>query len=155
LDKLIKKLEREGKIKKQKAGIIQIETLLKQAILDLEEANKISNIAERATYILAYMAMLKAGRALLLLNSYIPADGAQHKTVVEMTSAILGNEYKELTNQFENMRRIRNDMTYDAEVLVTLSDAKQAFCDAISLVQKILKEAKSQNPQLELDFDLK
>jgi len=28
--------------------------LLKQAILDLEEAKKISNIAERATYILAY-----------------------------------------------------------------------------------------------------
>lgn len=54
MDKLIKKLEREGKIKKQKSGIVQIEALLKQAILDLEEAKKISNIAERATYILAY-----------------------------------------------------------------------------------------------------
>ncbi len=32
--------------------------------------------------------MLKAGRALLLLEGYIPDDGSQHKTVVEMTSAI-------------------------------------------------------------------
>ena len=101
MDKLIRKLEKEGKLKKQKAGIVQIETLLNQAILDLKEAKKISNIAERATYILAYMAMLKAGRALL-----------------------------------------------------TLSDAKHAFQDAISLVQRILKEVKSQNPQLELNFKL-
>jgi uncharacterized protein (UPF0332 family) len=155
LDKLIKKLENEGKLKKQKAGAVQIEALLKQAILDLEETKKISNIAERATYILAYMAMLKAGRALLLLKGYVPVDGAQHRTVVEMTSVILGPKYKELTGQFESMRRIRNDMTYEAEVLITLSDAKQAFGDAISLVQKILKEVKSRNPQIELNFDLK
>ena len=154
MDKLIRKLEKEGKLKKQKAGIVQIETLLNQAILDLKEAKKISNIAERATYILAYMAMLKAGRALLLLKEYIPSDGAQHKTVVEVTSIILGDEYKELTGQFEIMRRKRNEMTYEAGVLLTLSDAKHAFQDAISLVQRILKEVKSQNPQLELNFEL-
>ena len=57
--KLIKKLEREGRLQKQKAGIIQIENLLKEAALDLAEAKKIANIAERATYMLAYTAMLK------------------------------------------------------------------------------------------------
>jgi len=154
LDKLFRKLEREGRLRRQKAGIIQIETLLKEAILDLEEAKKISNIAERATYILAYMAMLKAGRALLLLKGYVPSDGAQHKTVVEVTSAILGDEYKELTGQFEIMRRRRNEMTYEAGALLTLSDAKHAFKDAISLVREVLKEVKSRNPQLELDFKL-
>lgn len=154
MDKLVRKLEKEGRLKKQKAGIVQIENFLKQAILDLEEAKKVSNIAERATYILAYMAMLKAGRALLLLKGYVPSDGAQHKTVVELTSAILGDEYKELTGQFEIMRRRRNEMTYEAGTLLTLSDAKHAFQDAISLVRKILKEVKSQNPQLELDFKL-
>ncbi|MBC8473606.1 MAG: HEPN domain-containing protein [Candidatus Omnitrophica bacterium] len=154
MDKLFRKLEREGRLRRQKAGIIQIETLLKEAILDLEEAKKISNIAERATYILAYMAMLKAGRALLLLKGYVPSDGAQHKTVVEVTSAILGDEYKELTGQFEIMRRRRNEMTYEAGALLTLSDAKHAFKDAISLVREVLKEVKSRNPQLELHFKL-
>ena len=65
-DRLFKKLERAGKIRKQKAGFVQIEALLKEAILDLEEAEKIVHIAERATYLLAYNAMLKAGRALML-----------------------------------------------------------------------------------------
>ncbi|MDD5354721.1 MAG: hypothetical protein PHF95_05990, partial [bacterium] len=66
--KLIERLLKEGKLRKQKAGIVQIEALLKQSILDLQEAQKTLPIAERATYVMAYMAMLKAGRALLLSN---------------------------------------------------------------------------------------
>ena len=66
------KLLKQGRLRKQKAGIVQIEALLKQAIADLAEAKKIAHIAERATYLLAYMAMLKAGRALLLFIRICP-----------------------------------------------------------------------------------
>ncbi len=154
LDKLIKKLEKAGKIRKQKAGFVQIEALLKEAVLDLEEAKKIAHLAERATYLLAYNAMLKAGRALMLLKGYVPDDGAQHKTVVEMTSAILGDPYRELTEKFETMRRKRNEMTYESGTLLSKSEAQKAFPDAIALVKKIFTEAKAQNPQLELKFQL-
>ena len=155
LDKLVRRLEKAGKIRKQKAGFVQVEALLKEAILDLEEANKIAQLAERATYLLAYNAMLKAGRALMLMRGFVPDDGAQHKTVVEMTSAILGDQYRTLTDQFETMRRKRNEMTYEAGTLLSKSEAKRAFSDAITLMKKILAETKSQNPQLELKFDLK
>lgn len=154
ISKLIDKLEKEGRIRRQKAGFVQIEGLLKQAVLDLKEAEKITHIAERATYLLAYMAMLKAGRALLLLKGYIPTDGAQHKTVVEMTSAVLGEKYRKLAEQFERMRRKRNEMTYEAGALLSKSEAKEAFSDAILLVQDILTEVKLKNPQLELNFDI-
>ena len=155
LDKLIRRLEKSRKIRKQKAGFVQIEALLKEAILDLEEANKIAQLAERATYLLAYNAMLKAGRALMLMRGFVPDDGAQHKTVVEMTSAILGDQYRTLTDQFETMRRKRNVMTYESGTLLSKSEAQNAFSDAIGLVKKIFTEAKSQNPQLELKFELK
>ena len=154
LDRLTKRFEKAGKIRKQKAGIVQIEALLKEAILDLEEARRIVNIAERATYLLAYNAMLKAGRALMLFQGYVPDDGAQHKTVVEMTSAILGDPYKNLTGQFETMRRKRNEMTYETAALLSMSEAQKAFSDAISLVKRVLTEVKSKNPQLELKFNL-
>lgn len=98
--------------------------------------------------------MLKAGRALILFQGYVPDDGAQHKTVVEMTSAILGDKYKKLTEQFETMRRKRNEMTYEAGGLLSRSEAQKAFSGAISLVKKILAEVKSKNSQLELKFDL-
>jgi uncharacterized protein (UPF0332 family) len=155
LSKLIKKLETEGKIRKQKAGFVQIEALLKEAILDLKEAEKIVHLAERATYLLAYNAMLKAGRALMLLQGYVPDDGAQHKTVVEMTSAVLGDQYKDLTEQFETMRRKRNEMTYEAGTLLSKSEAQKAFSDAIAVVKKILGDLKFKNPQLGLKFELK
>lgn len=154
LDKLIKKLEKSGKIRKQKAGFVQIEALLKEAVLDLDEAKKIAHLAERATYLLAYNAMLKAGRALMLLKGYVPDDGAQHKTVVEMTSAMLGDPYREVTEEFETMRRKRNEMTYESGTLLSRSEAQKAFSDAIALVKKIFTEAKAQNPQLELKFQL-
>ena len=98
--------------------------------------------------------MLKAGRALMLLKGYVPDDGAQHKTVVEMTSAILGDPYRELTEKFETMRRKRNEMTYESGTLLSKSEAQKAFSDAIALVKKIFTEAKAQNPQLELKFQL-
>ncbi len=154
-EKLTKRFEREGKIKKQKAGLVQVEALLKEAVLDLEEAKRISSVAERATYLLAYNGMLKAGRALLLLKGYVPDDGAQHKTVVEMTAAILGAKYRSLTEQFETMRRKRNDLTYEAGTLLSKSEAQRAFLDSIELVKRILTEVKAQNPQLDLKLDLK
>jgi len=64
----------------------------------------------------------------------------------------LGNDYVNLINHFETMRRKRNEMTYEAGALLSPSEAEQALSDAITLVKKILTEAKSRNPQLELEF---
>jgi uncharacterized protein (UPF0332 family) len=150
IDDFAKKLEKEGKLAAQKVGIVQIEALLKESVIDLEESRKTSHIAVRATYIMAYTAMLKAGRALLLLKGYRPIDGAQHKTVVEMTSVILGDKYVSLVNHFETMRRKRNELTYEAGTLLSGSESKQALDDATLLVKNILKEVKLRNPQFEL-----
>ena len=154
-EKLIRKLLNEKKLKVLKVGFIQIEELLKQSILDLREASKVKKISERATYLLAYMAMLKAGRALLLLQGYTPSDGAQHLTVVELTSVILGPKYKNITAHFGKMRVKRNMMTYEAGALISSVESINAFEDAIELVQGILKEVKVKNPQLELSLKLK
>jgi uncharacterized protein (UPF0332 family) len=152
IDNFAKKLEKEGKLAAQKVGIVQIEALLKESIVDLEESKKTLHIADRATYIMAYTAMLKAGRVLLLLKGYRPTDGAQHKTVVEMTGAILGYKYTSLVSHFETMRRKRNELTYEAGTLLSGSESKQALDDATLLIKNILNEAKSRNPQLELEL---
>ena len=91
----------------------------------------------------------------MLLQGYVPDNGAQHKTVVEMTSAILGDRYEAITGHFETMRRKRNEMTYESGTLLSKSEAQKAFSDAMALVEKILAEIKSQNPQFELKFQLK
>jgi hypothetical protein len=40
------------------------------------------------------------------------------------------------------------------KVSLSKSEAQKAFSDAIALVKKIFTEAKAQNPQLELKFQL-
>ena len=152
MEKLIRRLEREGKIRKKETEFIQVEALLKEAILDLDEAKRISKIAERATFLLAYNAMLKAGRALMMLKGYLPANGGQHKTVVDMTGATLGDKFQNLCGQFERMRRKRNELTYEAGIAMSKTETKRAFSDAQALVKKILDELKSQNPQLKMKF---
>jgi len=97
---------------------------------------------------MAYMAMLKAGRALMLYKGYVPDDGAQHKTVVEFTAFTLGEKYRELTDHFESMRRKRNEMTYEAGGLLSKTEAVQSFSDAIELVNGILIEVESKNRSL-------
>ncbi|MBN1822987.1 MAG: HEPN domain-containing protein [Endomicrobiales bacterium] len=153
--KVIEKLLNERKLKKQDAGIVQVEKLLTRSMHDLSEAQKILKIAEDAAYLMAYNAMLKSGRALLLLNGFVPDDGAQHKTVVEVTSAILGPKFEKVTSHFEIMRKKRNILTYEADGLVTSTECEKAFEDSIELVRTILNAVKSQNPQLELKFELK
>ncbi|MDP3298367.1 MAG: HEPN domain-containing protein [Thermodesulfovibrionia bacterium] len=151
-DKLIQKLKKQGKIKKQKAGIVQIEALLKEAILDLGEAKKISHIAERATYLLAYMAMLKAGRALLLFKGYMPDDGAQHKTVVKFMFHFLGKEFKEIVEHFDRMRRKRNIFTYEIDISISKTEAGSAFETAVKFVNLIKEIIKRENQQAEFGF---
>ena len=41
IDNFIKKLEKEGKLAAQKVGIVQIEALLKESIIDLKESKTI------------------------------------------------------------------------------------------------------------------
>lgn len=146
----IQRFLKAGRLKRQTAGVVQVESLVSQALLDLSEAKKVLPVAERAAYLMAYMAMLKAGRALLLLRGYVPDDGAQHKTVVEVTGELLGEEFKGLVAHFEIMRRKRNDMTYEAGALLSSSESRDAFEDAVGLVRAVLAEVKKTNPQIEL-----
>jgi len=144
--------EKQGKVRKVDAGFVQVEKMLSEAIVDLHDAKKIVNIVDRPAYIAAYNAMLKAGRALLLMHGYIPDDGAQHKTVVEICGKLLGKKYADLAQEFETMRRKRNDMTYEGNILLERSEVPKALDHAIKLLKKVLEEAKKRNPQLSLDI---
>jgi uncharacterized protein (UPF0332 family) len=59
----------------------------------------------------AYLAMLHAARAFMLMRGFRPADGNQHRTVVEFMSRLLGKEFAVITEQFDRMRRKQNIFT--------------------------------------------
>jgi len=150
LKSLLKKLLEQGKIKKQPAGFVQVESFLKESLIDLKEAQNTFPVSKRGAYLLAYNAMLKSGRALMLMEGFVPDDGGQHKTVIEVSGFILGEQFKTSVRKFDNMRRKRNELTYEAGVLLSDTDTQNALSEAYLLVSGIFKKVKARNPQLEL-----
>ena len=137
----------DGKLRREQVEVMSIEELLKEAVIDLDEAQKTQDIAHRATFLLAYMAMLRAGRALLLLKGYKPADSSQHKTIVEMTSLIMGSSYQTITNHFDLMRQKQDELIYEQRSLLSELDAHDAFHYALLLLREVVKIIKKKDPE--------
>lgn len=152
IETLFKKFLEQGKLRKQSAGFVQIEDFLKEALVDLSEAKKTFKVSKRGAYLLAYNAMLKAGRGLMLLEGYVPDNGGQHKTVIEVCGLILGEQFNIAVRKFDNMRRKRNELTYEAGVLLSDRDTESALNETRLLILGIFKEVKSRNPQFELEL---
>ena len=109
----------KGLIKKQKSDFRSAKKLILRAKKDIKTARANLEIDEGIAYTVAYLAMLRAGRALMFLKGFRPADRYQHKTVVEFMSQFLGTEFKPIVERFDKMRRKRNIFTYDVDISIS------------------------------------
>jgi len=117
----------KGLLRRQKSDLRAVDKLLLRAYKDLKIAKANLDIDEGIAYTVAYLAMLHAGRAFILLKGFRPADGYQHKTVVEFMSHFLGKEFKLIVEQFDRMRRKRNIFTYEIDISISKSEAMSAL----------------------------
>lgn len=141
-----------GLIKKQKTILKEVAKLIQRARIDLKTAKANLAIDEGIAYSVAYLAMLRVGRALMLLKGFRPADGYQHKTVVEFVTFYLGDDFKTIIAYFDRMRRKRNIFMYDIEISISSVEAKNALDTAIEFVELIEKRIKDEQPQIQLEF---
>ncbi len=150
LESYLKRLESRGFLRKEKIGIDQVKALLAGAYKNIAASEKNLSIDEEACYTLAYNAMLKISRALVFLQGYRPHDGQQHKTTIEITGVILGEEFKNLIDMFDIMRKKRNQFTYDPLLPLSLTEAKTALKTAKEFHMKVKLYLDEQYPQLKL-----
>jgi len=87
-----------------------------------------------------------------LMRGFRPADGNQHRTVVEFISRLLGKEFAVITEQFDRMRRKRNIFTYEIDISISKSEANSALNSARSFVDLIKRLVQKENPKMEFDF---
>jgi len=143
-------LEKEGWIIKQSIAVSQIESLARRARKDLITAgNNISDDPECA-YDYSYKAMLRIGRAILFSYGYRPRSERTHKTVVEACRNILGENFTDVMDVFDKMRKTRNQFTYDPITDISEKSAKEALKEAKQFLSIILERIKKINPQLNL-----
>lgn len=144
------KFLRDKLIKKQRPDFKQISHQLQRALKDLKTAEANLEIDLTWAYTIAYHSMIRGSRALMYSKGYLPTAKNSHKTIVEFTKLILGDEYHSLVSRFNRMRRRRHDFIYDSNNHITSQEAKSSLAAAQKLINKIIALIKQDNPQKEL-----
>lgn len=148
-------LENKGLIRRTKINFKQIYNFLSRSRQDLQTSKSNLSIDEAWSYTIAYHAMLRGGRSLMMSFGYRPLGKDQHATVVRFASIVFGNEYKDLINKFDRMRRKRHDFIYEPNRPIPRQEAEQAIADAEELVKQIWLVVKNKDPQKNLKADYK
>ncbi|MGD9344902.1 MAG: HEPN domain-containing protein [Candidatus Aminicenantes bacterium] len=143
-------LESKGLIKRVEINFKQIYAALSRSKQDLKTSRTNLSIDNAWSYAIAYHAMLRAGRSLMMSFGFRPVGKDQHATVVRFTSIVFSSKYKDLTNKFDRMRRKRHDFVYEPNRPIPRQEAEQAVADAEELVNKIWSIIKNKDPQKNL-----
>jgi len=150
-EEFVKDYLRKGLLQKLNTDWSAIKKLVLRSEKDLKAARLNLSIDAGIAYTVAYLAMLRAARAYMLLKGLRPKDGFQHKTVIEFLEQALPDEAKSLILRFDRMRRKRNIFTYDTEAPITRTEAESALKTAVEFIELIKELLKKEDP----DFKLK
>ena len=145
-------LFKDNLIKKCPADQKAIKNLLKRAYVDLKTAKRNLKLDEDCAYNYAYNALLRSGLALMFSHGFRPDIKNKHLTVVKFSSAVLGNEFKQLINDYDFMRKKRHRFIYEPDIPCSLKEAKDAIKTAEEFVNKIFKIISAKNPQYKFRF---
>ena len=137
----------KGLVKPQRPNFKQIAMQIERAKNDLLTFRLVLDQDPEWASTIAYQAMLRAGRALIFARGFLPADGQQHKTVVEITGKILGPRFSAVIRQFDRLRKKRNIFFYESEDARNYTEAKTAIRTAKGLIEEINRRIKSFDPQ--------
>ena len=147
---IYEKFLRDNLIKKEMPDFKQITYQLKRSQKDLITAEANLSIDLTWAFAIAYHAMMRASKALMYSKGYLPTAKRSHKTIVEITKLILGNEYESIMGRFSRMRRRRHDFIYDSKNHITPHEAKSSIDTAKKLIEEIINLVKKENPEKNL-----
>jgi uncharacterized protein (UPF0332 family) len=144
--------EAQGLVKAQRPDMGQVSRQVARAEMDLKTAGLVIKQDPEWASTIVYQAMLRLGRALMFSHGYLPADGRQHKTVVEVTGKLLGGGFDLLVKRFDRMRRRRNVFFYDSLVSDDEAQAITTLETAAKLVSAIKAKIRKGDPQEDLSI---
>ncbi len=150
MKKILENLIKEGLLQKE-SGIKpdQISRRFKRALACLNNSKLLIKADTVGAYTMAYDAMLQAGIALILSWGYRPKVINFHKTVVEAAKEILGHEYTIVIKKFDQMRKNRHQVVYDAEI-ISAGEAEVALKTAQEFIKRANHYIVEKSPQKKL-----
>ncbi len=121
-----------------------------RALKDLRTARATQDLDDEWTYAIAYSAMIRAARGLILAKGYRPKGRDQQQTIIQVAGTILGDRFQTLINTLDLMRRRRWQLIDESVRPIPKLEAASAVKDAEAFVNQILKITRKGNPQLAL-----
>lgn len=143
-------LRERGLVEEIRPDFRQISALLARGLKDLSTARANVSIDKEWAYTIAYQAILRAAKAMVMAEGWRPRGRDQARTIVLLVGEILGDEARSLVNGFDRMRRKRQDFMEEPETPIPRYEVEAALKDAQSLIEKIVQLAREKNPQLAL-----
>jgi len=137
--KAIDALLAERRLHQVKPSLSRAETLIARARKDLGAISKIVEASEEIAYTTAFEAMFKATLALMAVHGFRIGTIEQRKAAVQFLRATLPAGLESVLAAFDKMRQRRNDLSYDAGVVVSRTDADEASKQAAILIEAIGK----------------
>lgn len=145
-------LLKQGLIKKSPIDYRAIENLIKRAYIDLKTARRNLTDDEECAYNYAYNAVLRSGLALMFSKGFRPEIKDKHLTIVRFAGSILGDEFNKLINDYDFMRKKRNQFIYEPDIPCSIKEAKDAIKTAEEFVDKISKLIRGEPSQEKFNF---
>ncbi len=148
----IEALQKEGLIKKCPVDWRAVNSLIKRAYADLKTAERNIDDDMECAYNYAYNAMLRSGLALMFSHGFRPEIKDKHLTIVTFTGAVLGDEFKRVVNDYNAMRKKRNQFIYEPDIPCSKREAEEALRIAEGFVDAISKLIKDEHPEIKFGF---
>jgi len=143
-------LRERGLVEEIRPNFRQVSKLLARATKDMATARANITIDKEWAYIIAYQAMVRAVKAVMMAEGWRVKGREQARTFVTLMGELLGEEGRTLVNGFDRMRRRRQDLMEEPQTPIPRHEVEGALRDAQVLIERLMELAREQNPQLAL-----
>ena len=142
------RLKERGLVEEVLPNYNGVVNLLYRSLKDLKTAKANMEIDEEWAYTIAYQAIIRAARALIMAEGYRPKGREVQKTIIMLTGVLRADDFGPLVNKFDLMRRKRQRFMEEGGRPIPKYEVTDALQDAEQFVERVLKIVKEKNPQL-------
>ncbi len=142
-----KRLQTEGRIEPHVTSKVELDDLRAAIDRNLRDA-AIEELSDDNRFGIAYQAALLTAKMLIACSGYRVKGQGAHQTTFQALPLAIGSSIKETADYFDRCRRKRNDLSYDAQGLVSSKDAMELLRTATAFHQNAEAWIATQHPKL-------
>jgi len=143
-------LRDRGLVEEIRPNFALVSALIERSRKDLATASATVGVDREWAYLIAYQAMARAARALVMAEGLRPRGRDSQRTMVQLVGMILGEAERSVVNGFDRMRRKSQALLEEPGTPVSRYEAEGALREAQRFHQLAVGVARDRNPQLAL-----